>query len=261
MEFGVDRLAEMGSNIVWIGRESCFIDHHKNKGIDLKELTKELQKHGIKVVLSTMLLMDHHTPDNMMDDIEDHINHGPDFSMFTFSIALPGTAMYDRHKEEDRIMWGFPYEEWNGVGRHYSHHPEFTPIKGRMYREKILDKEYHDLGPSIMRLIKTDLAGYLYMSKSENPALRKRAEHLAGKMSNYKAVLWAMARLVPTVEMREKTEDVLINVEKAFGPVTSWEKTEGLGLLAFGTKQKVRYKLFGDVIQPKTRVIKYPGFN
>ncbi len=261
MEFGVEKIAEMGTNLIWIGRESCFIEHHKNKDIDLKELVKDLHRHGIKVVISSMLLMDHHTPKNLMEDIDDHISLSSDFSMFTFYIALPGTPLYDRHKEEGKILTGFPYEEWNGVGRHYSHHPEFTQKEGRMYRKKILDKEYHDLGPSILRLIKTDLTGYLYMSGSENPALRRRAEHLAGKMSNYKAVLWAVARLVPTTEMRDKVEDALVNVEKAFGPVTNWEKTEGLGLFAFGTKQKVRYKLFGDVIQPKTRVIKYPGVN
>jgi radical SAM superfamily enzyme YgiQ (UPF0313 family) len=261
IDFGVEKLCEMGTNIVWIGRESCFVEHKKNQGIDLKSLILDLHRHGIKVVVSSMLLMDHHTPDNLLEDIDDHISLSPDFSMFTFYIALPGTPLYDRHKEEGKILKGFPYEEWNGVGRHYSHHPEFTPEEGRMYREKILNKEYHDLGPSVLRLIKTDLEGYLYLRESENPALKKRAEHIAGKMSNYKAVLWALVRLVPTSDMRAKVEDVLVNVENTFGPTTSWEKTEGLGIYAFGTKQKIRYKVFGDVIQPKTRVIKYPGKN
>ena len=258
-EFGPERMAEMGTNILWIGRESGLVSFPKTQGIDLKALVEDCHRHGIKIVISTMLLMDHHTPENIWEDIEEHISLKPDFSMFTFYIPLPGTPLYERFKEEDRILQGFAYEDWNGVGTPYTRHPHFTPAQGRELRERILELEYHRLGPSAMRLIRTDLEGYLFMKDSENPNLRRRAQYLAKKMPRYRALLWAMERLAPTPEMRDMIQEVRAQVERAFGPLTSFEKTQALGLYAFGTKEKLKYKWLGDVIQPPTIVTVYPG--
>ena len=134
-------------------------------------------------------------------------------------------------------------------------------MEGQKVRDAANEMEYHELGPSMVRLIRTDLKGYLYMKDSDNPNLRRRAAHLASKMPNYRALLYAVARLVPTPEMRAKTEDVLAGIEDAFGPTTSFEKVMAAGLWTFGTKQKIRYNLFGDVIQPPTRLMRYPAMN
>jgi len=158
-------------------------------------------------------------------------------------------------------LLGLPHEEWGGVGRPYSYHPQFTNQEAVEFRDQVLEREYHDLGPSLLRWVRTDLKGYRRLNESDNPNLRRRAEHLAGKMSNHRALLWAVARLVPTPEMREMTEELAREVEKTFGPTTAREKTEGLGLLMFGLKQKLRYRLIGDVIQPPTTVTRYPAMN
>ena len=59
--------------------------------------------------------------------------------------------------------------------------------------------------------------------------------------------------------MRDMIQEVRAQVERAFGPLTSFEKTQALGLYAFGTKEKLKYKWLGDVIQPPTIVTVYPG--
>jgi len=136
-KFGPDKMAEMGTNIVWLGRESNLIETRKNDGIDLASLVEELQYHGIKVVVSSMLLMEHHTKQNIWKDVEDHISLSPDFSMMTFCIALPGTPLYDRHQEEGKILPGYAFEDWNGVSAPYSEHLHFTPQE----KEKTGQKE------------------------------------------------------------------------------------------------------------------------
>jgi len=258
MEFGAERMAQMGTDMVWMGRDSI---HQQGSGraSELKDLIKDLHRHGTKVALSITLLMEHHTPDNIWEDVENHISSGPDFTMFEFNSASPGTPYYEKQKNEDKILWGQPYEEWNWQGWPHSYHPHFTSFQGRKLRELAVEREHHALGPSIMRLILTDLEGCLHMRESENPSLRRRAEHLAQKMSGYRAVLWAMVRLAPTAQIREMVEDVLGRVEQSFGSVTFREKAEGLGGWALGTRQKILYRLAGDVIQPPTTVTIYPG--
>jgi radical SAM superfamily enzyme YgiQ (UPF0313 family) len=258
-QFGARRLAELGANLVWIGRESCFLDHKKNQGVDLKALVNELQLHGIKVVVSTMLFMDQHTPENIWVDVEGHLELRPDFSMFTFAIGLPGTPHYDRLKEEGRLLRGFTYEDWNAISAMYSRHPLFTPAEARVIRQQVLDRDFHTLGPSVLRLIQTDLKAALYLRDSDREALRRRGRHFADKMSKYRAVLWALTRLCPTDEMRGLAADTLGEVERQFGPITRFEKTEGATLWALGLQQKARYALFGDVIQPPTSFTHYPG--
>lgn len=258
-EFGAERMAEMGTNLLWIGRESGLISMPKFEGVNLKEIVDDCHRHGIKVAISSMLMMEHHTPDNIWGDVEDHLSMRPEFSMFPFYSSVPGTPYFDRLKEENRILWGIPCEDWNGMGTPYSMHPNFSLLESKRIRRQIMEREYHVLGPSVMRVIRTDLEGYLHMKDSGNPALRRRSEYLAEKMSNYRALLWAMARMVPTFEMRDMVEDVLQNVERAFGPVTNWEKTQGLGLRVFGNKEKIKHRLFGDRVRIPTTVTRYPG--
>jgi haloalkane dehalogenase len=258
-EFGAERMAEMGSSLVWIGRESGLVSHHKYEGVDMKALVEDCHRHGIKVIISSMLLMEHHTPENIWEDMEDHYSLKPDFSMFAFCSTGPGTPLYDKMKKEDRILWGYNYEDWNGLWRQYTQHPHFSPMESQKVRERILEREYHALGPSVMRIVQTDLTGYRYMKESENPNLRRRAERLAKKMPMYRALLWACARLTSDFNIREMITDVLSRVENEFGPVTALEKTGGAGLWLFGTKERLRNRFLGDMIQPPTTVTRYSG--
>jgi hypothetical protein len=258
-QFGVDRLAEMGTSLIWLGRESSLIKQAKTEGVDFKELIEEMHCHGIKVILSSMLFMDHHTPDDIWKDIEDHISTKPDFSMLPYCSVAPGTPYYERLKKEGRILFGMPYEDWNGISFPYTLHPLFSSEECIRIRTEALDLEFNTLGPSIMRIIRTDLEGSLYMADSDNPVLRKRAGFLAGNMSRYRAALWAIARLVPTNGMRDTAEELLSEVERAYGPITGREKAMGAGVWSLGAKEKLRHRLVGDVIQPRTMLTRYPG--
>jgi haloalkane dehalogenase len=258
-EFGAERLAQMGTNLVWMGRESSLLPQRKSQGVDMKALIKDLHRHGIKAVVSSMLLMEHHTPENVWDDLDAHLALKPDFSMISLYSPLPGTPFYDRMKDEGRIKREMPYEDWHGIGRQWINNPRFSGSEGLSIRDRAWRREFHELGPSAMRLIRTDLEGYLYMRDSDDPALRARAEHLSAKMPMYRALLWAMIRLAPTAEMKDMIGEVLGDVERKFGSISEFEMAQGFGLWLFGLKEKARHSLIGDVIQPRTTVSRYPG--
>jgi hypothetical protein len=49
---------------VWLGLESAAGRYAKPRGADTLALTRELQEHGIRVHESTIIGLEHHTPEN-----------------------------------------------------------------------------------------------------------------------------------------------------------------------------------------------------
>ena len=257
IKFGVEKLAEMGIGSIWIGRESKFSNYRKNQDQNLKEIIEELHKYGIKVTLSSILFFDFHTPENIWEDINDHIAHRPDFSMLSVQAAFPGTPLYERLKEEGRLLKEIPYEEWHGLKYIWYLHPHFHLSEVPKIRQKAVLKEYHQLGPSALRYIQTELKGYKYLKNSTRPILRKRAEFYKNRSLRSRVILLAMEKLVPTKEMREMVRETRREFEAEFGKSTPVDWALAGGLIAFGKKQELKMKYFGDVIQPSTKVYHY----
>ena len=63
-------LVELGVSWVWMGLESPRSCYPKLHGADTLKLTRELRAHGIKLLGSTIVGLEHHTPENIHDEIE-----------------------------------------------------------------------------------------------------------------------------------------------------------------------------------------------
>jgi radical SAM superfamily enzyme YgiQ (UPF0313 family) len=256
--FGVEALAEMGAFKVWIGRESSISPYKKNKGVDLDDLVGRLHRHGIKVILSSILLLDEHTGENVLDDIGEHLACRPDFSQFSFYSPAAGTPLWDRLKEEGRLLDGIPFEEMHAFKQPWFTHPHFTLMQAEHLQETAYLRDYYELGPSIMRWIETDLEGYLFMRDSENDNLKRRAELWAGPMPRYRVLLRAIERLAPSEHIRERSREIRSRVESEFGRIRACEEAMAVVLSGFGRVREWRTEKFGDDIQPRTRVFRYP---
>ncbi len=60
-------LVELGVSWVWMGLESPRSNYSKLQGKDVTDLTRELREHGIRVQGSTIIGLEHHTPENIID--------------------------------------------------------------------------------------------------------------------------------------------------------------------------------------------------
>jgi len=258
-EWAPEELAEMGVHSIWIGRESKFAPYAKNNGIDMKGLLQDLRKSGIKVILSSILLMDFHTKQNISEDIEDHLACNPAFSQFAFYLPLPGTPLYDRMKSEGRLLTSIPLEEWHAFKQPVFTHPEFSLLEAEKIQEQAFLEDFYRLGPSIVRTIDTEIDGHLHLLNSKRPYLRDRAQFIARKFSAYRAVLKAVERLVPRPNMAEQAREVGKKLEKISRNTGAFENLEALGLYGFGKLREWRTRHFGDALQPKTTLTRYQG--
>ncbi|MFO8057202.1 MAG: cobalamin-dependent protein [bacterium] len=256
-KFGPEKLAEMGVDTVWIGRESNLENYRKNEGINIPAMVDELKDYGIKTILSSILLLDCHTKDNITDDINDHLSANPALSQFSHYSPAPGTVLYDRLWEENRILAQIPYEEWHAFHQPWFIHPEFTLQEAEKVQDLAYERDFLELGPSIMRFAEVELRGWERMKDSPKPHLRKRAEFFARSMWQYRIICLATMHLAPNQHVRELAGDILGRIETHFGKASGFERATARGLQVTGRLRQWRTRHFGDALQPHTRLVKY----
>jgi len=249
-------LAEMGDTTYWIGVESKFQTFPKNRGVDIAGLVKDLNRWGIKTILSMILFLDCHTQDNIYEDIDYLISLRPTYSQFALLSPVYGTPLWSRMEREDRILHEIPMEDRHAFKYLWFRHPHFSPYKAGEIQNEAYLRDYHELGPSLVRWIETNILSYPALRSSKSPILQRRAERLRAQFGLYHAILWASERLVPTHKMKQRVAEVRRELE-GMEKKSLWRDFEGLGLFLIARADELRTSLLGDVIQPRTELTHY----
>jgi hypothetical protein len=148
-----EMLAEMDIDHVWVGLESRQFPFPKTRGRDPAAFMKSLQEVGIKTILSSILFLDEHTKENIESDLDYHLSLNPDHSQFAGLAVAEGTPLFDRMEEEGRILHAVPYEERHAFKQIWFHHPDFSPFESEKYQVHAYMRDFHELGPSILRML------------------------------------------------------------------------------------------------------------
>ena len=93
-KYTYEELAEIGIATIWLGLESPRSNYSKLNGADTLKLTRELREHGIVLLGSTIIGLEHHTPENVYEEIEHAIAHETDLHQFMLYTPVPGTPLY-----------------------------------------------------------------------------------------------------------------------------------------------------------------------
>ena len=131
--FGLDELVRLGVNFVWMGVEckSRQANFAKNSGVDPQRLVRALRDRGINVLASGILCMEHHTPENIQEDIDHLTDLEADFVQFMLLTPLPTTELYREKQAGGLLREELPYEEWHGQKLLNWRHPHFPGGRGR----------------------------------------------------------------------------------------------------------------------------------
>ena len=92
--YTIEQLVRLGISWVWMGIEGRDSQYDKLKGIDTFALVAELQSHGIRVLGSTIIGLENHTPENIDAAIEHAARHDTDFHQFMLYTPIPGTPLH-----------------------------------------------------------------------------------------------------------------------------------------------------------------------
>lgn len=257
MDFGIENVFELGVGFLWLGVESYLENYQKNKGIDMSALFSELRNHGVSILASSILFQEHHTKENIWKEVEYMKALRPDSVQFMQLGPLPHTALYKEYKENGKLCTDVPYEEWHGQHRIWFDHPNFTPKQSQHILKEAFQRDFHELGPSIMRMCDTYITGYKHTRKYQDTWKKKRNEKLKEICRDFYPVIDIMKPYLPN----KKTEKLALEVEgkyrNVFGEKTALQHAFAKLGQSFAFKENLKLKFFGDVRQPSTYLTSY----
>ena len=141
-KYDVRELVELGIEWIWLGLESAASGYNKLEGADTQALARELQSHGIRVHGSTIIGLEHHTPENIDTEIEHAIAHETVFHQFMLYTPVPGTPLYREVEAQGRLLGGVDLADIHGQFTFNFQHAAISRDDSKTF----LDRAQHDGG-------------------------------------------------------------------------------------------------------------------
>jgi len=266
--YTIDQLVALGISWVWMGLEGEDSRYRKLHGTDAFALVDELQSHGIRVLGSTIIGLENHTPENMDEAIDYAARYDTDFHQFMLYSPVPGTPLHAELSAQGRMKDESEYHPADIHGQlifNYRH----PHIRDGQEAEMILrafQRDFEVNGPSIARIVRTSLAGWKRYKNHANPRIRRRFTwESQGLATTFSAVLWALKRYYrKDPAIREKMDRILQDLIGEFGwtsrlaaafagPYVSWKIRREEKRLAKGwTYEPPTFYERNDFVEPAT---------
>ena len=193
--YTVEELVELGVSWVWMGLESRRSHYSKLQGTDTQRLTRQLREHGIRVQGSTIIGLEHHTPENIGQEIENAIAHRTDFHQFMLYTPVPGTPLFKEMSEQGRMLEGVNLADIHGQYKFNFRHAAISRDDSQRFLDWAFRRDFEENGPSLYRMCRTLLQGWQLYRDHPDARVRERFERETVKLRTaYTAALWAMEK-------------------------------------------------------------------
>ena len=193
-KYTMRELVELGISWIWMGLESPRAGYAKLKGQDTKALTRQLREHGIKLLGSTIVGLEHHTPDNIEEEIEHAISQETDFHQFMLYTPVPGTPLYQEMRDKNLLL-DVDLADIHGQYKFNFRHNAISREDSRRFLDWAFRRDFERNGPSLFRICRTTLEGWKRYRNDPDPRVRSRfAWEVRSIKTAYSGLLWAMER-------------------------------------------------------------------
>lgn len=194
-KYTMQELVELGVSWLWMGLESPQASYNKLHGTDTRQLTRELREHGIRVQGSTIIGLEHHTPENIIGEIEHAVSHDTDFHQFMLYTPVPGTPLYQQMSDEGRMLSGVDYADVHGQFKFNFKHTAISREDSKRFLDWAFWRDFEINGPSLYRISRTLLAGWKRYKDWPDARVRERFAREMHRLGGiYSSALWATER-------------------------------------------------------------------
>ncbi|MCE5308479.1 MAG: cobalamin-dependent protein [Acidobacteriales bacterium] len=222
-KYTYEQLVELGISSIWMGLESPHSNYSKLDGADTVRMSRELRKHGITLLGSTIIGLEHHTPQNIKEEIEHAVAHQTDLHQFMLYTPVPGTPLYREMSEQGRLLDVDLADIHGQFGFNFEH-----AAISREESKKLLDwafwRDYQRNGPSLFRICRTTFEGWKRYKNYPDLRVRERFEREAKTLRRaYAGMLWAMEHRLAKTNVNVATQIRVLRkeLEREFGVFTT----------------------------------------
>jgi len=219
--YTMEQLVGLGITWVWLGLEGEDSQYKKLHGTDAHALVRRLQAHGIRVLGSTIIGLENHTPENIDAAIDYAVSYDSDFHQFMLYTPIPGTPLHadltarGLMKDESEYHISDVHGQYILNYRH-SHIPDGMEVE---LIDRAFRRSFEVNGPSVVRIMRTTLEGWQRYRNHPDARIRGRFAWEARDMGKtFAAALWGVKfyfRKNPAI--RRKVGDLLQDVYREFG--------------------------------------------
>lgn len=256
-KYDIRQLVELGIEWIWLGLESEGSTYAKLKGTDTLELARSLQSHGIRVHGSTIIGLEHHTPENIDRAIDYAVAHDTVFHQFMLYTPIPGTPLYRQVQSEGRILDDVDLADIHGQFKFNFQHPAISRDESKTFLDRAFRRDFDVNGPSLYRLLRNMFDGWRRYRDDPDVRVRARVAAEAQQLrSGHGAALWAMERFLkqsnPAVS--DRIRELRLMIERELG---GWSRTINRlagPVLLWSARREARRASAGYRLEPRTFV-------
>ena len=222
--YTMEQLVGLGIGWVWMGLEGKQSSYQKLRGVDTHQLVQRMQAHGIRVLGSSIIGLDDHTPENIAAVIDHAVSHNTVFHQFMLYMPNPGTPLYETRRREGTLLreTEFPLADGHGQYRFSYRHKNITDGAEEHFLRSAFQKDFALNGPSLVRMIDVLLQGWQrYKDHPDRRVRRRFAREVFPVRSTYAGAVWAMRKWYHDNErLAGKMDELLQNIYATFGLMT-----------------------------------------
>ncbi|MFZ0820672.1 MAG: cobalamin-dependent protein [Candidatus Acidiferrales bacterium] len=252
-KYSMQELVELGISWLWMGLESPAASYGKLKGTDTLQLTQELRENGIRVQGSTIIGLEHHTPENISDEIQFAVDCQTDFHQFMLYTPVPGTQLHKNMAEQGRLLNEVDLADTHGQFKFNFRHESISRDDSKRFLDWAFWRDFECNGPSLYRMCRTIFQGWQRYKDYPDPRVRERFAREVKKLSSaYSAALWVMEREFRKVNrsVSERIRGLRREIQKEF-PVAARLTTTLLGpILLWSSRREEKRLASGHTYEP-----------
>jgi radical SAM superfamily enzyme YgiQ (UPF0313 family) len=256
-QYSMRQLVELGVSWVWLGLESVKGRYSKLKGIDTMSLTRELQENGIRVHGSTIVGLEHHTRENITEEIEGAIDYEADCHQFMLYTAMPGTPLHAEMQARGEILDGVELPDIHGQYKFNFRHSSIPRDDSKSILDWAFRRDFERNGPSLYRMTRTMMAGWKRYRNDEDPRVRARFAMEGQQLTKgWGAALYAMEKYLRRTnrEVGAKIRELRLEIEREGGRAARLVHHVAGPVLLWSARREARRFPNGRRMEPRTFV-------
>ncbi len=256
-QYTMEELVQLGVSWIWLGLESPHSSYAKLRNSDTQAMAAELRQNGIKLLGSTIVGLEHHTLENIRQEIEYAVAHGTDFHQFMLYTPVPGTPLFEQMQQEGRMLDGIDVADIHGQYEFNFQHAAISRDDSKRLLDWAFRFDFERNGPSLFRICDTIFQGWKRYHDSPDARVRQRIANEAAKLrTTYDAALWVMEKRLrkTNAAVAGRIRELRREIEHEFGAATRLVRALTGPILLWTSKREDRQLARGKTYEPPTFV-------